>query len=165
MRSSLYGGLALAAILSVGLVLGACGSSSSSSTSTTAALTKAAFLKQGNAICKKGNQQISKASKQEFGTHKNPKGKPTPAAEKKFINDTLIPEIQKEIDGVNALGAPKGDEAKVKAVVDAAQADLDQAKKDPTVFFSNKGDPFKKSNKLANAYGLTVCGGGGGGNS
>jgi hypothetical protein len=156
MRSSLIGGIACAAILSIGLVLTACGSSNDNSTSTTAALTKAAFLKQGNAVCRKGNQQIQVASNKAF-----PKGKkPTAAAEKEFINGTLIPDIQKEIDGVSALGAPKGDEAKVKAIVDSAQSDLDQAKKDPTVFFSNKGDPFKKSNKLANAYGLTVCGGG-----
>jgi hypothetical protein len=160
MRSSLYGGLAVAATLTVGLVLVACGSSNdNSTTSTTAALSKAAFLKQGNAICKKGNQQINAAAHKAF-----PKGsgKPTQAEKTKFAA-ILIPTVQTEIDGVNGLGAPTGDEAKVKAIVVSAQAALDKVKADPSILFQNSTDPFAKSNKLTNAYGLTTCGGGGGG--
>jgi hypothetical protein len=156
MRSSLYGGLAVAATLTVGLVLVACGSSNDNST-TTIALTKAAFLKQGNAICKKGNQQINQAANKQF-----PKGeKHTKADYNKFATDTVIPSIQSQIDGIRALGAPTGDEAKVTAIVDSAQADLDKTKQDPTLFTSNKADPFAATNKLANAYGLKVCGSGG----
>jgi hypothetical protein len=155
MRSSLYGGLAVAAILTVGLVLVACGSSNDNSTT---ALSKAAFLKQGNAICKRGNQQINAASKTAFTSKK-----PSQAELNKFVNGTLIPAIQGQISGVKALAPPTGDEAKVKAIVDSAQAALDKGKKDPTLFTSNKGDPFAQANKLATAYGLTVCGSSGGG--
>ena len=158
MRSSLIGGLACVAILSAGLVLAACGSSNDNSTSTTAALTKAAFLKKGNAVCKKGNQQINQAGKQVFGTNGNHK-KPTQAEQTKFATDTLIPTVQTEIDGVKALGAPKGDEAQVKAIVDTAQTALDKGKADPTQLIQGNSDPFAKANKLANAYGLTECGG------
>jgi hypothetical protein len=159
MRSSLYGGLAVAAVLTVGLVLAACGSSNNS-TSTTAALTKAEFLKQGNAICKKGNQQINKAGQKQF-----PKGsgKPTQAQITKFATGTIIPSVQSQINQINALGAPSGDEAKVNAIVVSAQSDLDKAKTDPKLLTSNKSNPFAKTNKLANTYGLTVCGSGGGG--
>ncbi len=156
MRSSLYGGLMLVAVLSVGLVLAACGSSNDNSTSTTAALTKAEFLKQGNAICKKGSQQINQAAKKAFPKNQ----KPTAGADKTFATDTVIPNVQGQITAVGALGPPKGDEAKVNAIVTAAQADLDKAKADPTVLFQNNSNPFAKSNKLANAYGLTVCGSG-----
>ena len=162
MRSSLYGGLAVAAVLTVGLVLAACGSSNNS-TSTTAALTKPQFLKQGNAICKKGNQQINQTANQTFTKKKYPNGPPPKSVQTKFATDTVIPNIQTQIDGVKALGAPTGDEAKVKAIVVSAQAALDKAKADPTILFKNSTDPFAKSNKLTNAYGLTACGGGGGG--
>ena len=158
MRSSLYGGLAVAAVLTVGLVLAACGSSNNS-TSTTAALTKPQFLKQGNAICKKGNQQINAAAHKVFGKNK----KPSKAEGTKFATGTVIPSVQSQINGVKALGAPTGDEAKVNAIVTSAQAALDKAKKDPSLLISNKSDPFKQSNKLTKAYGLTTCGGGGGG--
>ena len=160
MRSSLYGGLAVAAILTVGLVLVACGSSNNNSTSTTAALTKAQFDKQGNAICKKGNQQINKVGNQTFTKKKYPNGPPPKSVQVKFATDTVIPSVQTQIDGIKALGAPKGDEAKVNTIVTSAQGALDQAKKDPTVLLQNGPGPFKATNKLAKAYGLTVCGSG-----
>jgi hypothetical protein len=159
MRSSLYGGLAVAAILTVGLVLVACGSSSdNSTTSTTAALSKAAFLKQGNAICAKGNKATNKLGNQIFVKN----AKPTQAQKTQFEN-ALITNVQGQINDVAALGAPAGDSAKVNAIVNSAQAALDSIKKDPSILFTSKSDPFAKSNKLTNAYGLTACGGGGGG--
>src|SRR2546429_4703005 len=154
MRSSLYGGLVFVAILSVGLVLAACGSSSNSSTSTTAALTKSEFLKKGNAICKKGNQQINKAANQTFTKKKYPNGPPPKSVQVKFATDTVIPSVQSQINGIKALGAPSGDQAKVNAILVSAQAALNQAKKDPTVLLQNGPGPFKATNKLANAYGL-----------
>ena len=59
--------LALIVVLSVGLAAG-CGSNNKSSgsaksTSTsTPAITKAQFLKEGNAICARGNRQIGNAA-------------------------------------------------------------------------------------------------------
>jgi hypothetical protein len=153
MRSGLNGGLACVAILSVGLVLAACGSSNNS-TSTTAALTKAEFLKKGNAICAKGNKATNKAGKQVFSKNQ----KPTAAEFNKFATTTLIPTIQTEISGVGALPAPSGDEATVKKIVDGAQADLNKAKANPALLQSNK--LFADNNKLTKAYGLTACGGG-----
>jgi hypothetical protein len=152
---------AIAALLIVGLAAAGCGSSSSSSssTSTTAAITKAAFLKQGNAICKKGNQEINAEGKKVFSKTK----KPTQAQMTQFATATLIPHIQAEISGIKALGAPKGDEAQVNAMVASAQSALDQGKKNPTLLVSNNSNLFKHTNQLTNAYGLTVCGGGGGG--
>ena len=145
------------AILTVGLVAAGCGGSSSSSrnTSTTAALTKPQFLKQGNAICEKGNQQINAAAQKLFGKKNK---QPSKADATKFATDTLIPSIQSSINGLKALGAPKGDEAKVNAIITSAQAALDKFKKDPALVASNTAHPFKQSNKLARDYGLNVCG-------
>lgn len=161
MRRSRTWGLALVAILTVGLVAAGCGSSSS--TSTTAALTKSQFLKQGNAICNKGNQQINKVAHQTFTKKKYPNGPPPKSVQTKFVTDTVIPSVQSQIDGIKALGAPTGDEAQVKAIVDSAQSALDKAKADPTLMLQNnsKNDPFAEANQLTKSYGLTACGGGG----
>jgi hypothetical protein len=151
--------VSIAAVLVAGLAVAGCGSSSSSSSSSTStvAITKAAFLKQGNAICKKGNQQINAEGKKVFSKNK----KPTQAQMTQFATATLIPNIQAQISGVKALGAPKGDEAQVNAIVVSAQSALDKGKKNPTLLVSNNSNLFKHSNQLTSAYGLTACGGGG----
>ncbi len=147
MRSRLIGGLALAAILSVGIVAVGCGGGDD-------ALTKSEFLKQGNAICKKGNQAVDSAANKAFTGNKQP----SDAEVTKFAEDTAIPEIQTEIDGIRDLAPPSGDDGKVSAILDEAQAALDKAKADPLIFASNT-DPFAKANQLAKDYGLTECAG------
>jgi hypothetical protein len=139
-------------LLGVALLAGCGGGDDTSSTAT--ALTKAEFLKQGNAICAKGNKEINKAADQIFTKNKQP----TDAQFNEFATKTAIPVIQTEIDGLGALSAPSGDEATVKKIVDTAQADLDKAKADPKALNSNK--LFDDANKLANSYGLTTCGNG-----
>ena len=96
--------------------------------------------------------------KREFPRNK----KPAKGQALKFAKDTIIPSVQSQINGVRALGAPAGDKAKVSAIVNAAQSALDKAKKNPIVLTQNGPDPFKKANQLSKAYGLTVCGSGGG---
>jgi hypothetical protein len=153
---------AVAATLIVGLATAGCGggkskstSSTSTSTATTAALSKPAFLKKGNAICKRGNREINAQAHRVF-TKNRP---PTPAQVMRFAK-RAIPIVQGEINGVRALPAPAGDQAKVTKLVYAVQKDLDKVKANPALL-AGKRDPFKDANKLAKVYGLTVCGSGG----
>lgn len=81
-------------------------------------------------------------------------------AEKKELAETVaFPGIQKQIDGVRALGAPEGEEEQVEEIVDAAQEALDQAEEDPVAFVSEEeSNSFAHVNKLSREYGLTTCG-------
>jgi hypothetical protein len=133
---------ALAATAAIG-----CGGSDDDS------LTKAEFLKQGNAICAKGNKEIDKAANKTFEKGQQP----TKAQITKFAEDTLIPSVEEQIDGLRDLSPPSADEDKVNAILDEAESALDETKDDPSIFAANK-DPFKKANQLANQYGLTECG-------
>ena len=131
--------LGLAALL----VIAGCGGSDH--------LSKPDFIAQGNAICKKGNDKINAAFK---ALDRN-------APQAKFVQvtkQTAIPQIQGEIDGVDNLAAPKGDEDTVQKIVDDARAALDKVKADPAIL--GHSDPFKQANKEANAYGLKECGSG-----
>ena len=132
-----------------------CGSSSdsTSSTSTTAALTKSEFIKQADAICTKGNKTVDAAQKKAFGS-----GKPTQKEFEQFVTDTLVPSVQGQISGVEALTPPAGDEATVKKMLDDSQAAVDKLKNDPTLVLQNSSDPFAKSDQELKAYGLKVCG-------
>jgi hypothetical protein len=143
----------LPCLIAAALLAGCGGGDDSSSTSTQAALSKSEFLKQGNAICAKGNQATNKIANQTFTQNQQP----TQAQLQQFTTQ-VTPIIQGEIDGIKALGAPAGDEQQVNAILDDAQSALDKAKQDPSVFAN--GDPFKKANQEAKAYGLTACGGG-----
>ena len=133
------------------VVISACGGGGSS------ALSKDDFLSKGNAICKTGNDAIDAAGKAVFsGT-----AAPDPATVQKFFNDTLAPNVKKQIDGIAALKPPSDMQSAVDQLVKDARARLsqlqDQVSKDPSVLFSSN-DPFADVNKEANAIGLTTCG-------
>ncbi len=127
------------------LLLPACGGSDEH-------LTKAEFVKQGNAICKKGNDAIDAAIEEKFGDNE-PEQKELEA----FATDTLVPNVQNQIDDVRALKEPKDDEDEVNAMLDDAEKALDTIAKDPSVLTGDE-DPFATVNKQLTAYGLTVCG-------
>ena len=148
MRRYLAVGSALVAVLVLALAATGCGSSDKKTPS------KAEFLKKGNAICTKGNKEIEAAGRKLFTSQKRP-----PRAKMlAFAKDTILPSVQRQVDQIRALGAPKGDEKKVKAIVDAAQAGIDKAKKNPLLLTQQGEGPFKQADTLARAYGLKVCG-------
>lgn len=151
--------------IAAGLILAGCGGGDSSSTTGAsgasgdqgAALSKSEFLAQGNAICAKGSKETNAAAKKIFTQSQAP----SQAAQEKFVTDTVGPTVQTEIDGIEALTPPSGDEDQVKAITDAAQSALDKVKADPSLVTEQGGsDPFAQANKLAKAYGLDQCAGG-----
>ena len=137
--------------LAVLVVAAACGGSSSS------ALSKDEFVKQGNAICKSGNDTLNAAEKAAFP---NQTEQPDPATLQKFFKETLLPNIKKQIDDIDKLKAPKELESQADDLVTSARAALAkleaQVDKDPTSAFSGE-DPFADVNKKATAVGLTAC--------
>ncbi len=161
MRNTLGGRRSSVALLGLGLVVAGCGSSSSSSnTSSTAAapaLTKAEYVKQGNAICKAGNakQQVAFTAYAK-AHHLNNNSTLTKAQNIQLAKTIAIPSIQATISAVKALVPPRSDQAQVTAMLAAAQQELDGAKQDPLVL-ATSGRQFAHAGKLLHAYGLTSC--------
>lgn len=142
----------ISAVLAAGLIAAGCGSSddsSSSDSTSTAALTKAEFLAQGNAICTAGNQKLE-AAFQSLG-----KGS-TPEQISQVTTEQIVPTINDELDQIRALGAPAGDEQQVSAILDEADSASVKLEADPSLG-AGDSDPFAQANKLAKEYGLTVC--------
>ena len=117
-------------------------------------LTKSEFLKQGNAICAKGNKEIDAAVNKLFPG----KQQPTKAEITKFAEDTLIPSVEGQVSDLRDLNPPSADEDQVNAILDEADSAVEKTKADPSLIATNK-DPFAKANQMANAYGLKECGG------
>lgn len=157
MQRGLICGLALVAALIVGVFAAGCGSSSSTTTETTAAITKAEFVKQGNAVCTKGEKE----QQAEFTAYAKKNGlkenqEPTKAQQTEIAETVLAPNIQSQIDGVKALGAPSGEEQQVNAALETSQQTLDKAKANPALFFGNES-LFVAAGKQLHALGLKDC--------
>jgi hypothetical protein len=156
LNKHLIGALAGLAVLAV--VVAGCGSSSDD-TSSTASLSKAEFVKQGNAICKEGNEKIE-SEFEKFAKENNlsKKKAPTEAQLEEAAHKFLIPTITKQVEGLRALGAPSGEEEKVNTLLDDAEEALEEVEEDPSLLSDEKNEPFEDVNKEARAVGLTTCG-------
>ena len=106
-----------------------------------------------------GNREIEEGF-EEFNEDQHLKNNqaPTKAEAEEIANTIIIPAVQKEIDELHALGAPEGEEERVEEILDAAGEALEEGEEDPAGLVSGGGDFFAGVNKMANEYGLTVCG-------
>jgi hypothetical protein len=120
------------------------------------ALSKEAFITAADGVCAQGDKQINKEAGKVFQGNQEP----SKQEQDRFVTDTVLPNIQNQVDGIRALTPPDGDEDQVTAIVDAAQRAIDEAEKDPGILTQGGGpDPFAEANKLAEDYGLQKCGG------
>jgi hypothetical protein len=148
----------LAALVALAVVAVAGCGSSSDSTESTASLSKAEFLKKGNAICKEGNESIN-SEFEEFTKENNlsETAEPPKEAQEEAVEQVLIPAINRQIEEVKALGTPEGDEGELAELISAEEGVVEEAEENPLLLFETTTKQ-KEANKLATAYGLTVCG-------
>ena len=147
----------LLAAVALALVAAGCGDDDDSGDSgdgSATALTKEEFLQQGNAICANGNAELD-AVTANFGPGTSP------AEIEAFVTDTLVPNVQGQIDDLSALTPPEGDEEEVEAILTAAEDALAEVEEVPSTVTEDGGtDPFNEANRLAEDYGLVACGSG-----
>jgi len=146
----------LAGIAAIAAIAAGCGSSSDDSTSS---LTKAEFIAQADAICKKGNDEIEtdfEAFAKENGVQENEEPSKSQGVE---ISETiLVPNIENQSEELRELEVPTADEAEISAMLDSLDQGVEEAEEDPEALFTSKSDPFGPANKKAKEYGLKVCG-------
>jgi Spy/CpxP family protein refolding chaperone len=125
---------------------------------TTATLTKAEFIKQGDAICKKGNE-TSEAETEDLAKEGNFQlEKLSEEQAEEVVTEVMAPNLKRQAEEIDALEAPKGDEAKVDALVASIDEAVAEFEKDPGSFFEETA--LAKPIRLENAYGFKICGGG-----
>jgi hypothetical protein len=148
----------LAALAAISMIVAGCGGGGDS-TDSTSSLTKAAFIKQGNAICAEGNEEIEEGF-EEFAEENNlPKNKqPSKAQLTEVVEEVVLPAVEDQVESIRDLGLPREGGEEADEVLKAAEAAVEEAEEDPTKLASEKGDPFAEANKLARKFGLTTCG-------
>jgi hypothetical protein len=155
----------LAILLTTIFVLVACGddddeTTTNGATSATgasgAALSESEYRAQANEICKSGEREINQAVKETFGSASATGSQAGSQAEvKEFVNETVVPNIQSQIDDIRALTPPEDQADEFEGLLDNAQAALDELEADPSLF--THADPFADVNREAAELGLDGC--------
>jgi hypothetical protein len=149
-------GAGLAGLL-LGLILLGCGSSGES-TETAAAPSKAVFIREADAICKKGDAKIQQDFRAFGKEHGFSTGGPSDQEGEELVHQVLLPNLEKQADQIRALGAPSGDEEQIAAILEALEEGIEEVDAKPKHVFNGSTDPFREANELAAEYGMKVCG-------
>jgi hypothetical protein len=149
-------GVLALAILAVG-----CGGDSDETETEATAITKAAFIRKADRICRLSREKFVEVG---FAKAKKLADKPKAreALEFELIETLFVPTLENEIEELRALGAPPGDEAKIEKILELTEDTLEEAKTEPETFvagedykegFEHYGDAYK----LARKSGMTEC--------
>jgi ABC-type Fe3+-hydroxamate transport system substrate-binding protein len=148
----LLGAMAIVALVAFG---GCGGSDDDDSTSASAptvtvessSLSKAAYAKQANEICNKGTAKVADLVQKTIVS-----GKGVAKVEAVFL-----PVIDGWVTEIQAIGAPKGEEAKAEEFLTALQQDVEEAEANPAKSLEQLAKTFKESGDLAREDGLDSC--------
>jgi hypothetical protein len=138
----------LVLIASVGVGCG-CGSGGTTDISSGRTITKSAFVKKADAICKATRGKILagfKAVEEENPDHFQ-------AAKKAMMAEVAIPALETQVEEIRVLGAPAGDAAEVDAILAATQRAIDEGPEKLAASYTF----YDETAQLAAAYGLSDC--------
>jgi hypothetical protein len=163
MIKKLFVSLCLSVTLAVtGIVIG-CGDSGSSSpgSSKDAALPKVAFIKKGDAICRRlQNKQIEALQGYEDAhpeVHKELKQDPS-GTRARVVKVVAVAPIDAAVNELRSLNPPKGDQKKIEALLEAFEEAAETLEREPSAFFAvSKGSRFASLHARAAAYGFKTC--------
>ena len=113
------------------------------------AIPKAEFLEKANAVCDVEFEDIDAAVDAMSD-------KPSQQEIEDVTVDSILPSVQKQVDGIREIGLPEGDEEEVETLLDDAQAAIDELNDDPTLVGSEE-DPFIDVYPRLQRYGLDDC--------
>lgn len=119
---------------------------------------KSDFAAEASALCKKQRRRM-KARVNAIFNRSREKGSEAQqaAALRKLVTEAIAPGMEREVEGLQGLDAPKGSEGKVEELIDALEAIVAEAREDPKAFLGNPA-AFDGSGKLAREAGISVCG-------
>jgi hypothetical protein len=159
--------VALAGVVAIAVIATGCGGGGDTSSSSGSAdsgggsdnPTKAEFISQGDAICKKGNSDIQTEAKsyaKENGI--NLKKKPTKEQLDEISENVVVPSLRNQLEALKELGIPSEGEEVVEELLESLEEGIEKGEEDPSAFVG-EGTVLVKADKLAKEYGFKECGG------
>jgi hypothetical protein len=149
---------AIASPLVAGLVVffAGCGGGDESTTypaGVSRPIAKVEFLREADRICESTNARVQAAGDELVGGRHDP----PPAEVRRIVLNIVIPALQTEVEAISSLGAPKGDESEVDAILDATRDGIAQLRADPLSALDGPPPGLRQAGRLAAAYGSTTC--------
>jgi|GEM_PF-4495157 len=111
---------------------------------------KAEFIVQANEICKERVEEVQDKGQKVF---KKVFSLPGKVAAKKLADQVIVPVFTAELEELEALQQPAGDEQELEAIYSEIQGVIDymSGNPQPSVY------PYTKGEKLADKYGIDEC--------
>jgi hypothetical protein len=148
---------ALLLILIAAVSTAGCGGDSGTTTSQTEPrLSKAEFIKKGNALCKKAVGEESEVFVKFSQEEERQPGNLAVSELEDFATDTILPIAERMIEELSELKPPRPDQAEFDQVIAKFESGMEVAEETPSDFLSGKA--FKAADDAADSYGLTACG-------
>lgn len=136
------------------LALSACGGGSGEAAAT---LTKARFLRKGNAICARGGRELIKLSVEGWKKYRVKEHHTSQAVEDELVR-SMLPVRKEEVRRIRALGLPRGEGKRVQRVLAAWEEGIEKGEADPhSLRESGPGSAFYESSAMGIDYGLVKC--------
>ena len=146
---------ALAVLVALAALVAGCGDSDDSG-ETTETLTKVEFVKQGDQICEKANEQTETEAEEFAEENGFTLEKASDEQIEEAIVEVLVPSLRGQTEDIEALGSPEGDEEQVEEIIVSLEEAADEIEEDPSSV--REGEALNEPQKLAEAYGFKVCG-------
>ncbi len=140
----------LPSLLAAILIAAGCGEDSS--------LTKAEFIEQADAICRKSDQKKTVDTEEYVLKIGLGPGNPMTKAEQEFqTKKILLPPIRSAIQQMSELSAPEGDEEKIDRLIKNLEAASDETEERSEKTNVKYSDPYTEAAKEAREYGFKAC--------
>lgn len=143
---------ALFVLFAVTVVVAGCGGSGDSSTVTTSSLSKADYTKKANALCEEARQEAL--------AYRLPEGQEEKGAKAvtATVHQGILPPIDRAMGEVRELGAPKGDEKTVEAILVGNEEAVEKAEGMKFASLGDMEEVFLPTAEKARSYGIKNCG-------
>jgi hypothetical protein len=146
---------AVAALVALTALVAGCGGGGDT-TDETVTLTKTEFIKQGDAICKQGNEASEKEAEEFAEDNDFQLEKASKKQLEEAVSAVLVPNLEQQAEELDALGAPKGDEDEVEEIIASLEDATAEIEDRPNLVFAGK--VLQKATEEAKSYGFKVCG-------
>ncbi len=120
-------------------------------------MTKSKFIERGNAICKRGSDEIHvglEALKKKLGI--GSKGSLSKVQEEELVEEVVVPSVQKQAESLAQLPPPPGDKNEVNEIVAGLGRVAQAGRESPTSIMVAAG-PIEAVNLAAKKYGVAEC--------